>query len=234
MNTQAHFDQFAETYDSNLEQALSISGEDGHYFARRRITYLALCLRQLRLQPSTVMDYGCGTGSSSELFRQWPTVESFVGIDVSPRSIDVARSQFGSARCRFAILAEYQPCEKMDLVYCNGVFHHIPPDERRGALNYIYRSLHPGGVLALWENNPWNPGTRLVMARCVFDRDAIPLRPVEAIHLIQSAGFEVLRKDFLFIFPRPLGWLRRIEPLVSKLPLGAQYQVLCRKTGKPS
>ena len=44
---------------------------------------------------------------------------------------------------------------------------------------------------------------------------------------------EVLRTDFLFIFPRVLKWLRWIEPLVSRLPLGGQYLVLGRKPGAP-
>jgi hypothetical protein len=39
----------------------------------------------------------------------------------------------------------------------------------------------------------------------------------------------VLCADFLFIFPRPLKWFRPLEPLVSRLPLGAQYQIICRK-----
>ena len=67
------------------------------------------------------------------------------------------------------------------------------------------------------------------MSRIPFDRDAIPLTPYEARHLLQAGGFEALRTDFLFIFPRMLRWFRGIEPLLSKLPLGAQYQVLCRK-----
>jgi hypothetical protein len=25
--------------------------------------------------------------------------------------------------------------------------------------------MRPGGVVALWENNPWNPATRYVMGR---------------------------------------------------------------------
>jgi hypothetical protein len=43
-------------------------------------------------------------------------------------------------------------------------------------------------------------------------------------------GFEVIQTDFLFIFPRILSRLRPLEPFVAHLPLGAQYQILCRKT----
>ena len=65
----------------------------------------------------------------------------------------------------------------MNLAYCNGVFHHIPLVERSAAVACVNRALRAGGLFALWENNPWNPGTRYVMAHCDFDRDAITLTP---------------------------------------------------------
>jgi hypothetical protein len=67
------------------------------------------------------------------------------------------------------------------------------------------------------------------MSRIPFDRDAITLTAGEARRLLRGAGFEIVRTDFLFIFPRVLSWCRGLEPLVARLPLGAQYQVLCRK-----
>ena len=61
-----------------------------------------------------------------------------------------------------------------DLAYSNGTFHHIPPAKRMDALGFIFQRLKPGGIFALWENNPWNPGTRWVIeSRIPFDRDAI-------------------------------------------------------------
>ena len=65
------------------------------------------------------------------------------------------------------------------------------------AIDYVLRSLRPGGLFAFWENNPWNPGTRYVMSRIPFDRDAITLSPLEARQLLRVGGFEILRTDFL-------------------------------------
>ena len=67
------------------------------------------------------------------------------------------------------------------------------------------------------------------MSRIPFDRDAITLTPPETRRLLRAGGFEILRTDFLFIFPRMLSWFRASNRS-SRLPLGAQYQVLCRKT----
>jgi hypothetical protein len=67
------------------------------------------------------------------------------------------------------------------------------------------------------------------MSRCAFDRDAIMLSPPEARRLLREGGFEILRSDFRFIFPRALKALRKIENYVYRAPLGTQYQILCRK-----
>ncbi|MBI1927376.1 class I SAM-dependent methyltransferase [Candidatus Poribacteria bacterium] len=223
------FDAYADEYDAALAQGLSVSGEDKNYFARGRIVWLADCLPQLQEQPKSVMDFGCGIGSTSPFLRDVIGSQFVLGVDISVKVLKVAKQTYGSEQTQFLLVSQYQPREQIDMVYSNGVFHHIPPPDRAATVNYIYRSLRPGGLFAFWENNPWNPATRLVMSRIPFDRNAIPVTTSEARNLLRDGGFEVLRTDFLFIFPRILRWLRWIEPLVSQLPLGAQYQILCRK-----
>lgn len=230
MTDQGTFDHYAEEYDSALEQGLAVSGEDKHYFAQGRVRWLSHCLQQMQQYPKSVMDFGCGTGSAAPYLLDVLGVESLLGVDVSAKSLAVAERTHGSERAQFRLLDQYQPAEQIDLAYCNGVFHHIPLPQRASAINYVYRSLRPGGLFAFWENNPWNPGTRYVMSRCPFDRDAITLSPPEARRLVFSGRFETLRMDFLFVFPRALSLFRGIEPFISRLPFGAQYQVLCRKT----
>jgi len=225
------FDDYAANYDAALAQGLAVSGEDKTYFAQGRVAWLAKCVERLGERPRTVLDFGCGTGTATPYLFDLLKVESVVGVDVSAKSVELARQNHGSEHTRFLSFTEYQPAGEIDVVYCNGVFHHVPLHERAAAIDYVHRSLRPGGWFALWENSPWNPGTRYVMSRIPFDRDAILLSPPEARRLVERGGFEVVRTDFLFIFPHALSWLRWIEPRVAKLPLGAQYQVLCRKRG---
>jgi SAM-dependent methyltransferase len=234
MTRPVHFDEYAENYDAALNQGLSVTGEAKDYFARARIQWLARCLRQLAEHPKFVMDYGCGDGSSAQLLVEELNAELVVGTDTSERSLDLARRSYGGKKSEFVAIGDYEPREALDLAYCNGVFHHISPAERAQAVNYISRSLRPGGKFALWENNPWNPGTRYVMSRIAFDRDAITLSPPEAVALLGQNGFQVLRTDSLFFFPKLLKFLRWTEPLLSRMPLGGQYQVLCRKPQKES
>jgi SAM-dependent methyltransferase len=226
----AEFDRYAEEYDAALEQGISVSGEDKHYFARGRVTWLAQQLASQNFTPRTVLDFGCGTGTATPYLLECPGVEKVIGVDISPKSIAVARRTFGSDRAEFFTLPDFTPNGKIDVAYCNGVFHHIPPAERPEALSYVLRSLRPGGYFALWENNPWNPATRYVMRRCPFDADAITLTPPEARQLVHRHGFQVSSTHYLFIFPRTLSFLRWMEPRVARLPLGTQYQILCRKS----
>lgn len=83
-------------------------------------------------------------------------------------------------------------------------------------------------MFALWENNSWNLGARWVMSRIPFDRDAVLLSPTSAVRMLAGAGYETLSLDFAFVFPKCLAWSRPLERALCKLPLGAQYQVLCR------
>jgi len=223
------FDACATTYDAALNRGISISGESKEYFVRRRIEWLSFRLRQQAYRPGRALDYGCGTGGSARALLEHLAVVSVTGVDVSSESIDIARSQHGQGNVQFSTLDEWQPAGQYDLAYCNGVFHHIEPALRDRALASISRALSAGGYFAFWENNPWNPGTRLVMRRIPFDRDAKMLSAPHARRLLEGAGFEIISTDFLFVFPRALAALRPLEPALTRVPAGAQYMVLCRR-----
>jgi SAM-dependent methyltransferase len=243
-NAAQEFDRYAKNYDEALAQGISVSGEDKDFFARGRVEWLARCLNTLSVQPKSVLDFGCGTGSAVPHFCEVLNPARIVGVDVSEGSIALARQRNGNragngkwkmengkeTAFTFEVLREYSANGSFDLAFCNGVFHHIPLSERAGAVKCVYGSLKPGGLFAFWENNPWNPGTRYVMSRIPFDRDAIMVSAPEARRLLRAGGFEILRTDFLFVFPRTLSWFRGIEPALSRMPLGAQFQVLCRKS----
>ncbi len=223
------FDHHAAKYDADLMRGISVSGETRDYFARGRAEWVRRCLCRLGAHPHAILDYGCGTGVGCRCLLQTFRPAKLVGVDVSGESLQVARREFSQPNVAFLATAEYRPCSEMDLAFCSGVFHHIPLAQRPSVLTYILKSLRPGGFLAFWENNPWNPGARLVMRRIPFDRNAIPISPSAARRLIAAGGFEIDSTYYLFIFPRALRLLRPIESKLSRMPLGAQYMVLCRK-----
>ena len=175
-----------------------------------------------------MLDYGCGTGSTVPLLLELPGVQRVIATDASDALLETATREHLNDRVSFVPLSA-SLSGVADLAYCNGVFHHIPPARRAGAVAFVVRALRPGGLFAFWENNPWNPGTRMIMRRIPFDRDAVMLTPAAARRLLIDGGLEVVGTDFRFYFPAPLRRLRPLEPHLRRLPLGAQYLVLARK-----
>jgi trans-aconitate methyltransferase len=231
MNATTDFDGYAQSYDDTLNAGLKVSGEDSAFFAARRIEETAKAITELGLCPSRerAIDFGCGTGNSSQQLKEALGFEKIFGLDVSPASLAVARERFDDSALNFQTIESHTPAQNTDLIFCNGVFHHIPSVQREASLSYIRATLKPGGVFVFWENNPWNPGVHYVMRSIPFDHDAEKILPHTAVRLLRGAGFRTVRLRFFFVFPKALARLRVLEPALARLPLGAQYQIVATK-----
>jgi len=210
-----------------LQRGIGLSGEDRQYFIEGRVNDLKT---QLPFSPKRILDFGCGTGEASAYLTKVFPKADVVGVDTALPALAHARRNYESPRVSFQPVPDLTAWGEFDLCYVNGVFHHIPPAERLEAVRYIFRALAPGGHFALFENNPWNPGTRLVMKRIPFDRDAIVLTAPEVRRLVREAGLIAdSPARFLFYFPNMLRSLRFMESRLVHLPLGGQYYVLAHK-----
>jgi SAM-dependent methyltransferase len=219
----------AKDYDKMLLMGINLSGENKHFFIQGRLQDL---YRQLPVNfyPSRILDFGCGIGDTTKFLAQLFPNADIIGFDTSDEAIAHAKQTCGSARISFYNLSDFTRIEAIDLCYTNGVFHHIIPEERVCLISRIHQMLKPGGYFALFENNPWNPGTRLVMKRIPFDREARLLSIWKAKRLIQEGGFSILNPPrSLFYFPRSLAWLRWTESFLARFPLGGQYYILAKK-----
>lgn len=222
--------ELSEQYEEMLMQGVSLSGEDPAFFMQHRVDDLRRNL-PAGWVPRRILDFGCGTGSSAAYLSKVFPGSKVLGVDTSENALELATRRFnGEENIRFDVLDALSGERGFDLCYVSGVFHHIEPAERIDAVRRIFHSLAPGAHLAIFENNPWNPGARMVMSRIPFDRNAIMLPYREAETLLRYGGFELARSTrFLFYFPRPLALFRFIEPSLTGLPFGAQYYVLGRK-----
>ncbi len=225
----AQFDDHAQSYDDDLQQGLRLSGESPDYFARGRAQAVARYAASAGLRTGTVVEFGCGIGNNVPFLRSTLNCSRFIGLDVSPAAIDVARRRYGDRDTTFALVEEYLEHADADVVFINGVLHHVPAGRHMIEIGHLHALLRPGGLLALFENNPLNPGTHLVMRRIPFDREAVMINPYRMRAMVTNAGFVGAQIRFHFIFPRLLCFLRRSERRLERLPLGAQYCVLARR-----
>jgi SAM-dependent methyltransferase len=222
----AYFDGYAQQYGEVLQRSLNATGESQEYFAKRRVAITRELLTRRDAAILRIVDFGCGLGTATPHLVEQIKPDSVVGVDVSRGILKEAESRHRSARVSFAHIDDFTA--GADLVFCNGVFHHIAPVERRGALEYVRNILRREGYFALWENNPLNPGTRYVMSRCEFDRDAVVITPREARMLLEANGFEIVETTSAFFFPRLLAWMRGLEKLLAPTLLGGQYLLLSK------
>src|SRR5262249_59211928 len=75
-----------------------------------------------------------------------------------------------------------------DVAFAICVFHHVPPLERPALTAEMARVTRPGGLVAIFEHNPWNPLTRKAVRDCPFDEDAVLLSRPNARRLLDGAG----------------------------------------------
>ena len=225
--TEPMFDR-SDEYAAMLHRGVGLSGETKDYFLRGRVQDLLSHLPK-HFTPRRILDFGCGVGDTAQFLAERFPDAIVTGIDTSGPTVEFAQKTYGSRRLSFCTVQEYRPSASVDLCYSNGVFHHIVPALRPEVVKTIYDALVPGGYFALFENNPWNPGTHLVMYRIPFDRDAKMLFPFQVKRLLRRGGFREPSTRFLFFYPNPLRFLRFTEACLARVPLGAQFYVLSRK-----
>jgi SAM-dependent methyltransferase len=227
----SEFDKFAEEYLATHKGNIAITGEDPEYFARYKIETVAARLKALGLPaPRRVLDFGCGIGNSAPHLRAaFPDAE-ITGLDVSEKSLAVAEQRFpGVADFRRYEGGADMPLEPgFDLVFSACVFHHIDAAEHVALFAALRRLLAPGGVLAVFEHNPWNPVSRYIVATCPFDEDAVLIPAAEFVRRQREAGFGKVDVAYTGFFPGPLKALRPLERALTWLPIGAQYFTLAR------
>jgi SAM-dependent methyltransferase len=111
-----------------------------------------------------VLEAGCGSGHKLAAFAKKFPKASFVGIDLSEASLDVARDllrrfDITNVELRRANLLELDVVGEFDVVSSMGVVHHME-DPQRG-LDNLARAIKPDGALFIWLYHPYGDFERL-------------------------------------------------------------------------
>lgn len=229
---QHEFDVHARGYKEVLDQSIGFSGEDSDYFAEYKIRDLRHELTRAGADPGAalkLMDFGCGVGTSMPPARQHFARAELLGVDVSQESLEQARARYGE-------LANFLPLEdgrwpaqasSLDAAYAMCVFHHVYEEAHVRILSDIRARLKPGGMMMVYEHNPYNPLTVRVVNNCPFDENAKLIRASVMAQRCRDAGYKDVKVRYRVFFPGFLKVFRFAEGMLSWLPLGGQYYVRC-------
>jgi SAM-dependent methyltransferase len=219
----AEFDRLNGTYADALERAVAFSGQDPAFFTEVKAELLIDLARRRIGDPGRLraLDLGCGPGlTDSYLIGSFGEVH---GVDVSAAMVEEATVLNPDAHYR-VFGGSRTPYEDgaFDLSFAINVFHHVAPPERDALAQELARTVRPGGLVAIIEHNPLNPLTRLAVARCAFDENAVLLGRREAEGLLRRARLALVERRYLLFVPRRAP---RVERLLARVPMGAQYLV---------
>lgn len=224
------FDEYASGYRSIHNENIKLTGSDSFYFAEMKVVLLKAYEIN---KPLSVLDIGCGDGTTEKFFNKHFPLWNVTGIDVSKESIRAAAG-LKLQNAEFFHFDGMNIPEKLvlfDLVFIAGVLHHVAFNFHNQLMQEVYRVLAPGGRLYLYEHNPINPFTQYLVKTCVFDKKARLLPHFYTKKLIEKSGFSEIRKKFIVFFPRHkiFTFLHTFESLLSRIPLGAQYFIRATK-----
>ena len=131
-----------------------------------------------------LLEVGCGMGTDLLQFARGGA--RCVGVDLTPRSIEITRHRFRlyGAEGDFMISdGEHLPFDdaSFDVVYSNGVLHHTP--DTAGAIREIHRVLRPGGVakVMLYHRNSLNYWVEVVLKHGLLGAEFLRGRSTQEI-----------------------------------------------------
>jgi SAM-dependent methyltransferase len=226
----AEFDAHADCYRESVQRSIDFCGQELDYFTRRKADHrVDLASRRIgRCSRLSVLDVGCGVGVTDEFLVG--RVGELHGVDVSESAVACAAERNPAAR--------YQSYDgrtlpygdaSLDLAFAICVMHHVPPPEWPGFVAEMARVVRPGGLVAVFEHNPFNPLTRAAVGRCEFDVGVTLLRRKRVEALMSGAGLRPSESRYIIFTTSERPELIALERTLRGVPFGAQHYVVGRR-----
>lgn len=108
---------------------------------------LDLISRVKDLEPSNILDIGCGPGNSTfVLYENFPNAK-IVGVDSSENMLEKAKEKYPDLSFKKCNVPDGLGEESYDLIFSNACFQWIP--NHKNLITKVYEKLNKGGVLAV-------------------------------------------------------------------------------------
>lgn len=225
-NCNMNFDQYKDDYNKVLQDSVGFINQKVDFYTEAKAIQI-IDIAEKWFKDShllKILDIGCGVGTLDQYLCSH--FQSLHGVDISAGLIEAAKKAnptvqyqtYDGNRMPYAD-------ESFDVVFTVCVLHHVEPKNRHHFFNEMKRVTKKGGMSLVFEHNPYNPLTRLVVYKCPFDENVILLRMSGVTQLFTQTQWKVINKKYFLFFPWKIKFLKNIEKALSWLPLGAQYWV---------
>lgn len=235
MKPQSEFDQYRDSYHEQIEAnfVISLSGRSVDYYAMVKGEYLVEALAE-RFPPGDrlkIIDIGCGHGNiHPSILRGRPNIE-MTGVDMADSVVDVARKLHPEVTyLSYDGVTLPFPDGSFDVAFTVSVMHHVPPAQWQAFLGEMRRVVRPGGLIAVFEHNPFNPFTQMLVNTCPIDKNAKLLRAGRLKALMRGAKLDPFESRYILFTPFEGAFFRALDRMFGWLPLGAQYATLANRT----
>ena len=223
------FDAYAANYRELIRDPIRDKfASGGGFFFERKIQIIRDFFNRAGIDTRELswLDAGCGQGDLLRCGQQY--FKTVVGCDPSEGMLE---------SCEDLQVLHQPDMEKLpfpdasfDFVTAVCVYHHVAMDRRSLMTAEAFRVLRSGGIFCVIEHNPYNPATRLIVARTPIDADASLLTASATRRLMSGSGGRVLEGRYFLLFPEPIYQVAAsAENLLGRLPLGGQYAIFSQK-----
>jgi SAM-dependent methyltransferase len=172
-------------------------------------------------------DVGCGVGLTDSMIID--RVAAVSGFDESAESVAVAAETNPSATYFHADGPELPAeADSFDVAFAINVIHHVDPSDRPEFVAELRRIVRPGGLVIVFEHNPFNPLTRLSVLRCEFDKGVELLSRRNLRRLVGEAGLTPVAARYVIFSTSAAPSVLAAERRIGWLPLGAQHVLVSR------
>ncbi len=118
-------------------------------------------------QPGTVVDLGCGAGSSTTILKaRWPEA-NVIGIDNSHEMLESARQAHPDIVWRAGDLNDWDADAPLDLLFSNAALHWLP--DHPALFPKLFKNVAPDGVFAVQMPENWEAPSHISVSETVFD-----------------------------------------------------------------
>jgi len=219
------FDYLSHDYKKKLKNSFPAFLEEVDYFTSYKVKLIYDLTENKK--NINILDFGCGSGSSLNLFSRYFKTSKLWGYDVSKLFINKIKKR----KRHFKLITDLKkiPKKTFDIILIANVLHHINKKDHNKILLNCRKFLNNTGTLYVFEHNPLNPLTNFIFKNTPIDKNAEMISASRFIRTAVKAKLKIIKLRFTLFFPKPLYFLRFLEKFLSWLPIGAQYLVILRK-----